>query len=173
MAAVERGTQAGPSTSQRAEDPAQQRTQQAKETAQQKVQEATGEARGRLREQVDQRSTQAGEQVRSTAGDLRTVAEQLREQGKEGPAKLAEQAAERTDRLGGYLHESDADRILGDLEEFARTNTLGRRCRRPSARLRCVAVPQGIECRAVPSRWRTLSSRRSGRSARARGRSRT
>src|SRR3954470_22814718 len=88
--------------------------------AKEKAQEAAGQAKGRVREQVDQRSTEAGQQVSSTAGDLRSVGEQLREQRKETPAKLAEQAAERTERLGSYLTESDADRILGDVEDFAR-----------------------------------------------------
>src|SRR4051794_41386651 len=91
-------------------------TDQAKE----KAQEAAGEAKGRVREQVDQRSTEAGEKVSGTAGDLRSVSQQLREQGQEAPAKLAEQAAERTERLGSYLTESDADRILSDVEEYAR-----------------------------------------------------
>lgn len=98
-------------------------TDQAKEKAQEaagKAQEAAGQAKGRVREQVDQRSTEAGEKVSSTAGDLRSVSQQLREQGQEAPAKLAEQAADRTERLGSYLTESDADRILGDVEDFAR-----------------------------------------------------
>jgi uncharacterized protein (TIGR02271 family) len=51
---------------------------------------------------------------------IRSVGEQLRAQGKDGPAKLADQAAERTERLGGYLSQSDADRILGDVEDLAR-----------------------------------------------------
>jgi ElaB/YqjD/DUF883 family membrane-anchored ribosome-binding protein len=88
--------------------------------AKQKAQEAVGEAKGRVQEQVDQRSTEAGKQVSSTAGDLRSVGEELRKQGKDTPAKLAEQAADRTERLGSYLTESDADRILGDVEDFAR-----------------------------------------------------
>src|SRR4051812_27285639 len=88
--------------------------------AKEKAQEAAGQAKGRVREQVDQRSTEAGKQVSSTAGDLRSVGEELRKQGKDTPAKLAEQAADRTERLGGYLSESDADRILGDVEDFAR-----------------------------------------------------
>jgi hypothetical protein len=91
-------------------------TDQAKE----KAQEAAGQAKGRVREQVDQRSSEAGEKVTTTAGDLRSVGEQLREQGKDAPAKLAEQAADRTERLGSYLTESDADRILNDVEDFAR-----------------------------------------------------
>lgn len=73
-----------------------------------------------MRTEVDARSTQAGEQVSSQASDIRSVAETLREQGKDQPAKLAEQAADRAERLGGYLQESDADRILRDVEDFAR-----------------------------------------------------
>jgi hypothetical protein len=34
--------------------------------------------------------------------------------------KLAEQAADRVARVGGYLKESDADRILRDVEDFGR-----------------------------------------------------
>ena len=51
---------------------------------------------------------------------MRSVSESLREQGKDQPAKLAEQAADRAERLGSYLKESDADRILGDVEDFGR-----------------------------------------------------
>jgi hypothetical protein len=95
--------------------------QEVKAQAHEKAQEAKQQAGSKVREQVDQRSKQAGEQVSATASDLRTVGEQLREQGKETPAKLAEQAAERTEQLGTYLTESDADKILGDVEEFARS----------------------------------------------------
>lgn len=92
--------------------------------AQEKAQEAKSQARGKLREQIDQRSSQAGEQVSTTAQDVRSVGEQLRQQGKEQPAKLAEQAADRGERLGGYLKESDADRILRDVEDFGRRQPL-------------------------------------------------
>jgi broad specificity phosphatase PhoE len=88
--------------------------------AQEKAQDAAGQAKGRVREQVDQRSTQAGEQVASTAQDVRAVSEELRKQGKDKPARIADQTAERAERLGSYLKESDADRILGDIEEFGR-----------------------------------------------------
>jgi gas vesicle protein len=103
---------------------AQEKVQQVAGQAQEKAQEAAGQAKGQLRSQVDQRSTQAGEQVSSTASDMRSVAEQLREQGKEQPAKLAEQAAQRAERVGGYLKESDADRILHDIEDFGRRQPL-------------------------------------------------
>lgn len=91
--------------------------------AQDRAREAAGQARGRLREQVDQRSTQVGEQVGSGAGDARSVAMELRKQGRETPARYVEQAADRAERLGGYLRDSDGERILRDVEEFARRNT--------------------------------------------------
>ncbi len=90
--------------------------------AQEKAREAGQQMRGRVREQVDQRSTQAGEQVRGSAEDVRSFAQQLREQGKDKPAQYAEQAADRAQRLGDYLHESDGDRILHDVEGFGRRN---------------------------------------------------
>jgi len=103
---------------------AQQKAQEVAGQAQEKAQQATGQAKDKLREQVDQRSTQAGEQVKGTAGDIRTVGEQLREQGKDQPAKIAEQAADRAERLGSYLQESNADRILHDVEDFGRRQPL-------------------------------------------------
>lgn len=90
--------------------------------AQEQVGQATDQARGRLREQVDQRSTEAGERVQSAAGDARTVAEELRKQGKDAPARYAEQAADRVDRAGDWLRDSDGDRILSDVEDFGRRN---------------------------------------------------
>jgi hypothetical protein len=90
--------------------------------AQDKAREAAGQARGRMSQEVDRRSTQAGEQVTSNVGDARTVADELRKQGKDTPARYVEQAADRAERLGGYLQESDGDRILRDVEDFARRN---------------------------------------------------
>src|SRR3954449_9544984 len=101
---------------------AQDKAQQVREQAGEQVRQATGQARDRMRDQVDQRSTQAGEQVNQHASDLRSVAQQLQEQGKDGPAKIAHQAADRVESAGSWLKESDADRILSDVEDFARSN---------------------------------------------------
>lgn len=101
-------------------DGVQDKAREAAGQVQEKAQEAAGQAKGRVREQVDQRSTTAGEQVHSAAQDARSVAEELRSKGKEQPAKYAEQAADRAERLGAYLKDSDADKILGDVEDFAR-----------------------------------------------------
>lgn len=95
---------------------------EAKEQVQEKAKEGVGQARDKVREQVDQRSTQAGEQVRSAAGDVRTVADELRKQGKDAPARYAEQAADRAEKLGGYLHDANGDQILRDVEDYARRN---------------------------------------------------
>jgi hypothetical protein len=103
-------------------DQAQEKAHEVREQASEQVHKATGQARDRVRDQVAQRSTQAGEQVGQQASDLRAVARQLREQGKDGPARVADQIAERAERAGSWMKESDADRILGDVEDFARSN---------------------------------------------------
>ena len=98
----------------------QEQAQEAAGQAKDKASEAARQARGRAREQVDQRSTQAGERVSAQASDVRSVADALRDQGQDQPAKLADQAADRAERLGGYLQDADADRILSDLEDLGR-----------------------------------------------------
>ena len=108
------------STSTQAKEKVQETAQQVQQQVQEKTQQVRGQASGRLREEIDTRSTQAGEQVTSTADAMRRVGEQLRGEGNEAPARLADQAAERAQRLGGYLTEANADRILSDVENFAR-----------------------------------------------------
>jgi hypothetical protein len=90
------------------------------QVAQDKARGAMGQARGRISDQVDQRSTQAGERVAGTASDVRSIAEELRNQGKDAPANLAEQVANQADRVGDYLKGASGDRILRDVEDFAR-----------------------------------------------------
>jgi hypothetical protein len=90
------------------------------QVAQDKARGALGQARGRLSDQVDQRSTQAGERVAGTASDVRSIAQELRNQGKDAPANLAEQVASQADRVGDYLKGASGDRILRDVEDFAR-----------------------------------------------------
>jgi hypothetical protein len=102
------------------QDKAQQAAGQAKEQAQQ----VAGQGKNRAKTLIDERSTQAGEQVATQASDIRTVGQKLREEGKEGPAKIADQAADRAERLGGYLKNSDADRILQDIEDLGRKQPL-------------------------------------------------
>jgi ElaB/YqjD/DUF883 family membrane-anchored ribosome-binding protein len=92
----------------------------AQEQVSAKAHELGGEARLKLREQLDQRSTQAGEQVRSIGKALQSGAGQLRSEGQDTPARLVDELAQRADVLGGYLQSAHADRILDDVEGFAR-----------------------------------------------------
>jgi hypothetical protein len=73
-----------------------------------------------VRQEVDTRTTQLGDQIASTAQDVRSVGEELRKQGKDGPARLADQAAERAERVADYMRNADADSLLGELEDVAR-----------------------------------------------------
>jgi hypothetical protein len=122
-------------------------TERAREQASEQAQKAAGQAKSTLRSQVDQRSTEAGQKVGGFASDVRAVGDQLREQGKDRPAKMADEAADRAERLGRYLSESDADRILADVEDFGR--------RRPWA-----VVAGGVTLGFVASRFLKASSSR-------------
>ena len=102
----------------------QEKAHEVTDQAREKAQEAAGQARSRLTEQVDERSNQAAERINATSADLRSVGQELRRQGKDSPARLADQAAERVERVGGYLAQSDPDRMLRDIEDFGRRQPL-------------------------------------------------
>lgn len=99
---------------------AQEKAQEVAGQAQEKAREAAGSAQEGIRQQIDDRSTQAGERVTGTAQDLRSVGEELRKQGKDTPAKLADRAAEQTEKVGSYLKENGPERMLDDVEDFGR-----------------------------------------------------
>jgi hypothetical protein len=97
------------------------------DAARQRTQDQLGQAaetgRGVVRRQVDQRSTQAGEQVSAVAETLRRTASQLRSDGDTQQvryAQVADQAADRLERTGRYLTDADADELLGRVEDVAR-----------------------------------------------------
>ncbi len=112
--------QQAPGSGQPVTQQAQEKLQAGAETAREQAQNATQQAKARAREQVDQRSTTAGERVQSSASDARSMAEHLRSEGKDGPAKLVEQAADHAESVGSYLQQADPDRMMRDLEGFAR-----------------------------------------------------
>jgi len=85
-----------------------------------KAQQTGQQAAERVREQVDGRSTTAGEQVSSIADVARRMGDELRGESKDREAKLVDGAADRMERLGGYLRDGDADRFLADVEDFGR-----------------------------------------------------
>lgn len=85
-----------------------------------KASEVREEAGFQVREQVDRRSTEAGEQVSALAQAFRPGVQKLRSEGKTSTANMVDEIAGRADRLGSYLQSADADRLLGDVEDFAR-----------------------------------------------------
>lgn len=114
--------------------------------AQEKAGEAAGKAQESIRQQIDERSTKAGERVGGTADDLRSVGEELRNQGKDGPARLADRAAEQTEKVGSYLRDKSSDDLLHDVEDFGR--------QRPWA-----VLAGGVALGAVAARFLKASSR--------------
>jgi ElaB/YqjD/DUF883 family membrane-anchored ribosome-binding protein len=87
---------------------------------QEKASEAKSQTRERIRNEIDTRSTDTGDRMTSTASALRQTAERLRSEQQEPQAKVLEGIAERTERFGRYLTETDGDRLLRDVERMAR-----------------------------------------------------
>jgi hypothetical protein len=94
--------------------------QDAASAAQEKAAELREQGSARLRDQFDQRSTQAGSQVRSLAEALRRSGDDLRNEGNTSGARLAAQAADRIQRVGSYLEQKSGDELTRDVETFAR-----------------------------------------------------
>jgi ElaB/YqjD/DUF883 family membrane-anchored ribosome-binding protein len=88
--------------------------------AQDKASELREQGTSRLRDQFDQRSSQAGSQVRSLAEALRHSGNDLRHEGNANVAQLTGQAAERIERIGSYLEQKRGDDLMRDVEMFAR-----------------------------------------------------
>jgi hypothetical protein len=85
------------------------------------AQNAVNQGKSFLGKQVDERSTVIGQQIGSLAQDLRNVGGHLRESGTVGGAAgYVDQGAELVDKLAQYLQDADSDRLIGDLEHYAR-----------------------------------------------------
>lgn len=82
--------------------------------------EAVEQGRGAVQRQVGQRSAQLGDQIGATSHTIRRVAEQARIDGNDQQARLADEAAQRAERVSNYLAEVDPDRLMADAEDFAR-----------------------------------------------------
>lgn len=122
------------------------KVQDATGPAQEKARDAAGKAQDTVRHELDERTSQAGTRVSGTAEDIRSIGEELRKQGKDGPGKLADRAAEQTEKVGSYLSGNGPDQMLHDLEDFGR--------RRPWALL-----AGGLLAGAAAARFLKASSR--------------
>jgi hypothetical protein len=98
----------------------QERAQELGGQAVEKTRAAGEQAAERVRETVDERVSQVAEQASSVAAVARRISGELRTQGNEGEARYAEQAAERIERIGGYLEQTDANALLAEIEDFGR-----------------------------------------------------
>ncbi len=71
--------------------------------------------------QLDNRSSEAGQKVLTTAAHLKTIADQLRsDELTGGAACLADRGAATLERVGHYLDASNGDRLIADAERFGR-----------------------------------------------------
>jgi hypothetical protein len=105
-------------------DQAKEKVQETAQQVQHQAHQVKGQAADRVRQELDIRTTQAGSQLQSTAEAMRRTGEQLRDEGKEVPAKMVTAVAERAERFGNYMTDADADRMLHDVEGFARRQPL-------------------------------------------------
>jgi ElaB/YqjD/DUF883 family membrane-anchored ribosome-binding protein len=95
--------------------------QEAASTAQEGAVELKEEGKSKFAETLDQRTNDAGVQARKIAQALRRSGKQLSNEGDaEQVAGLAEGAADRIERLGGYLERTSGTELVHDVEDFAR-----------------------------------------------------
>jgi hypothetical protein len=126
--------------------------QDAAKQVSERVHQAGASVGSRLSAEVDTRSTAACDQVGAMGQAMRGMSDQLRSQGSHLPARLTDEVADRAERLGSYLRESDAERILGDIEDFGR--------RQP-----WIMAAGGVLLGAAAARFLKASSRHRRRSA--------
>jgi hypothetical protein len=79
------------------------------------------EGKREVRHQIDDRTTQAGREVRSFAQALRRSGSELQgEAGGTSMSRVTSGVADRLERFGGYLEGAKGDDLLRDGERFAR-----------------------------------------------------
>lgn len=79
--------------------------------AKQLAQDTSEQVLAKLRVQIQQGAMKAGDQLDSAAGDVRVVGADLLKSGREGPAKLVVQAADKGEDLGRFMKTLDADKV--------------------------------------------------------------
>jgi ElaB/YqjD/DUF883 family membrane-anchored ribosome-binding protein len=96
------------------------KVEDAASAAQEKASELREQGSARLRDQFDQRSAEAGSQVRALADALRRSVDELSNEGSSGASQLTRQAADRIEQVGTYLEETRGEELMRDVESFAR-----------------------------------------------------
>ena len=96
--------------------------QEAASTTQEKAVELKEQGKSKLGQTLDQRTNEAGAQARKMAQALRRSSQELSNDGSgQQVAGLAEGAADRIERLGGYLERTSGAELVRDLEDLARS----------------------------------------------------
>ena len=97
------------------------------EAARAKAAEVAGQAQqlgesleARATEEAGVRSTQVGEQIGAVGEVMHEASRELRDRGNPVPAAIADQVAVQADRFGRYLRESSGEKIMKDVQDFAR-----------------------------------------------------
>jgi ElaB/YqjD/DUF883 family membrane-anchored ribosome-binding protein len=103
-----------------AAEQAQDAATEVKEQAQQKAEEAKARASDKVRGQLDTRSTAMADQIAPFAQALHKAGDHLVSQGNGSGGNAAHRAGDQVEQLASYLRHSGSDRLLGDIERFAR-----------------------------------------------------
>jgi vacuolar-type H+-ATPase subunit E/Vma4 len=90
--------------------------------AKEQAKAAAQQAKERAVAQLGERSTQAGRQIGAQAEAIDGVADELRKQGKDGPARLAEQASEKVKGVASHLEQADGESLMQTAADVAREN---------------------------------------------------
>jgi ElaB/YqjD/DUF883 family membrane-anchored ribosome-binding protein len=96
------------------------KVQEAASSAQEKASELRDKGSTRLRDQLETRTSEVGAQAKSVAEALRRSGENLQEENRSA-ARVVSGAADRVERLGGYLEQRRGEEIVRDVENFARS----------------------------------------------------
>jgi hypothetical protein len=85
------------------------------------AQNAVNQGKSLVTKIIDDRTSQLGKQIEAGAQELRKVGEQLRENAAGSlAAGYVEQGAQFVEELGRYLEDADSERLIADLENYAR-----------------------------------------------------
>jgi len=89
--------------------------------AQEKAGEVMGQARSQVTTQITDQKTRAIEGLENVSQILRQTGQSLREQDNGAVSQYADKAADQIDHFAVYLMEKDVDEIVGQVQEFARS----------------------------------------------------
>jgi len=93
---------------------------QIKDEAQQRIGAVASQAQDQIKSRIATQKDSAAESLSGVAQALRQTGSQLRAQDQTGAIGLLDEAASQVERLSSYLQHNDLNRLVGDLESFAR-----------------------------------------------------